>query len=34
MPHILAALVARATLGEVCDAMRRVFGTYRPEHRL
>ena len=34
MPHILAALVARATLGEVCDAMRRVFGTYKPEARL
>ena len=34
MPHILSALVARATLGEVCDTMRKVFGTYRPEHRL
>jgi methylmalonyl-CoA mutase N-terminal domain/subunit len=34
VPHILAALVARATLGEVCDAMRRVFGTYKPERRL
>jgi methylmalonyl-CoA mutase N-terminal domain/subunit len=34
MPHILAALVARATLGEVCDTMRRVFGTYQPEHSL
>jgi methylmalonyl-CoA mutase N-terminal domain/subunit len=34
MPHILAALVARATLGEVCDAMRRVFGTHKPEHSL
>jgi methylmalonyl-CoA mutase N-terminal domain/subunit len=34
MPRILDALLARATLGEVCDAMRRVFGTYRPEHRL
>jgi methylmalonyl-CoA mutase, N-terminal domain len=30
MPPILAALEARATLGEVCDAMRAVFGTYRP----
>ena len=30
VPPILAALVARATLGEVCDAMRDVFGTYRP----
>jgi len=34
VPHILAALVARGTLGEVCDAMRRVFGTYKPEARL
>jgi methylmalonyl-CoA mutase N-terminal domain/subunit len=34
MPVILAALLARATLGEVCDTMRSVFGSYRPEHRL
>jgi methylmalonyl-CoA mutase N-terminal domain/subunit len=34
VPVILDALLARATLGEVCDAMRRVFGTYRPEARL
>ncbi len=31
MPPILAALVARATLGEVCDTMRGVFGVHRPE---
>ena len=30
MPPILAALVAHATLGEVCDTMRGVFGAYRP----
>jgi methylmalonyl-CoA mutase N-terminal domain/subunit len=30
VPPILAALTARATLGEVCDTMRSVFGTYRP----
>jgi methylmalonyl-CoA mutase N-terminal domain/subunit len=30
MPAILAALTAKATLGEVCDAMRGVFGEYRP----
>jgi methylmalonyl-CoA mutase N-terminal domain/subunit len=30
MPRILAALVSRATLGEVCDTLRGVFGTYRP----
>jgi hypothetical protein len=27
---ILAALEARATLGEVCDTLREVFGTHRP----
>jgi methylmalonyl-CoA mutase N-terminal domain/subunit len=30
MPPILEALKARATLGEVCDTLREVFGTYRP----
>jgi len=30
LPPILAALTARATLGEVCDAMREVFGVHRP----
>jgi methylmalonyl-CoA mutase N-terminal domain/subunit len=30
MPFILAALKSRATLGEVSDAMRAVFGAYRP----
>ncbi|HUK62018.1 MAG TPA: methylmalonyl-CoA mutase family protein, partial [Dongiaceae bacterium] len=30
LPPILAALTARATLGEVCDTMRRVFGVHRP----
>ena len=34
MPPILGALVARATLGEVCDVMRKVFGTYTPSHTL
>jgi methylmalonyl-CoA mutase N-terminal domain/subunit len=33
MPGILAALGARATLGEVCDALREVFGTHRPKAR-
>ena len=27
---ILAALTAKATLGEVCDTMRAVFGVHRP----
>ena len=30
MPRILDAVKARCTLGEICDAMRRVFGAYRP----
>lgn len=30
MPRILEALAARATLGEVCDNLRAVFGTHRP----
>jgi len=30
VPLILDALTAKATLGEVCDTMRGVFGTYRP----
>ena len=29
MPHILTAVEAYATLGEICDTMRRVFGEYR-----
>ena len=28
MPRIIAAVEAYATLGEVADAMRRVFGEY------
>ncbi len=30
MPRILAAVEARATLGEISDRLRAVFGTYRP----
>jgi methylmalonyl-CoA mutase N-terminal domain/subunit len=30
MPPILEALRRRATLGEVCDTLRRVFGEHRP----
>jgi len=29
MPRILAAVEAYATVGEISDAMRRVFGEYR-----
>ena len=28
MPYIYEAVKAYATLGEICDAMRLVFGTY------
>ena len=28
MPHILSAVKAYATLGEICDALREVFGTH------
>jgi methylmalonyl-CoA mutase N-terminal domain/subunit len=28
MPHILEAVRAYATVGEICDAFRDVFGTY------
>lgn len=30
MPHILAAVNAYATIGEICDTLRAVFGVYRP----
>jgi methylmalonyl-CoA mutase N-terminal domain/subunit len=29
MPHILAAVEADATVGEISDTMRKVFGEYR-----
>jgi methylmalonyl-CoA mutase N-terminal domain/subunit len=29
MPHILNAVEANATVGEISDAMRGVFGEYR-----
>jgi methylmalonyl-CoA mutase N-terminal domain/subunit len=29
MPRILAAVEAYATVGEISDAMRRVFGEYK-----
>jgi methylmalonyl-CoA mutase N-terminal domain/subunit len=28
MPHILRAVKAYATLGEICDCLRGVFGEY------
>lgn len=32
LPPMKEALRARATLGEVSDALREVFGEYRPHH--
>ncbi|HJU09717.1 MAG TPA: methylmalonyl-CoA mutase family protein [Candidatus Binataceae bacterium] len=34
MPPIIDAVRARATLGEIADAMRRVFGVYQPVNEL
>jgi methylmalonyl-CoA mutase N-terminal domain/subunit len=34
MPPIIEAVRARATLGEIADAMRRVFGEYQPANEL
>jgi len=31
MPLFIEAVEAYATLGEICDALRRVFGEYTPE---
>jgi methylmalonyl-CoA mutase N-terminal domain/subunit len=33
MPRIIDAVRAYATLGEIADAMRRVFGEYQPTHQ-
>ena len=30
MPHIMEAVRSHATLGEICDVFREVFGVYRP----
>jgi methylmalonyl-CoA mutase N-terminal domain/subunit len=30
MPHILEAVKAYATLGEICDTLRAVFGVHKP----
>lgn len=32
MPHIIDAVRAYATLGEIVDVMKEVFGTYREQH--
>jgi len=34
VPTILEALTAKATLGEVCDALRAVFGVHRPGEKV
>jgi hypothetical protein len=33
MPHIVAAVEGDVTLGEICDDLRGVFGTYTPPGR-
>ncbi|HEY3247487.1 MAG TPA: methylmalonyl-CoA mutase family protein [bacterium] len=30
MPHLLEAVTAYATVGEICDTLRSVFGVYKP----
>jgi len=30
MPHVLEAVRAYGTIGEICDTLRAVFGVYRP----
>ncbi|MGI8532373.1 MAG: acyl-CoA mutase large subunit family protein, partial [Geodermatophilaceae bacterium] len=34
LPELKTALAARATVGEVCDALRAVWGSYEPTERL
>jgi methylmalonyl-CoA mutase N-terminal domain/subunit len=34
MPLILEAVKAYATLGEICDVLREVFGEYQPVNTL
>jgi methylmalonyl-CoA mutase N-terminal domain/subunit len=34
MPHILDAVRAYATLGEICGALREVFGAYQETTRI
>jgi methylmalonyl-CoA mutase N-terminal domain/subunit len=31
MPYVIEAVKAKATVGEVCDVWREVFGEYRPK---
>ena len=33
MPPVIEAVKAYASLGEICDVFRKVFGTYREEGR-
>jgi methylmalonyl-CoA mutase N-terminal domain/subunit len=34
MPYLVDAVRAYATLGEICDSLRGVFGTYQETTRL
>jgi methylmalonyl-CoA mutase N-terminal domain/subunit len=31
MPAVIEAVKARATIGEICDVWREIFGEYRPK---
>jgi methylmalonyl-CoA mutase N-terminal domain/subunit len=31
MPAVIEAVKARATVGEVCDVWRKIWGEYRPK---
>jgi len=31
MPAVIEAVRARATVGEICDVWREVFGEYQPD---
>jgi methylmalonyl-CoA mutase N-terminal domain/subunit len=31
MPHVIEAVKAKATVGEICDVWREVYGEYRPK---
>ena len=34
MPYIIDAVNARVTIGEICNAFRKVWGEYRPKETL
>ena len=34
MPHIIEAVSAKVTIGEICNTLRKVWGEYRPKEIL